>query len=232
MGVNAIYTMTTIASLLAQSAYVRPRKGASGEGGEEKDELLRHTERQEIPLAGEESRGMFVVRVIWPIKPRGGARSTPRRRSRIDDRRAGERTTRHGGVRVHEREEKRNAVCRPRLGACSAHAWFRLLSCTLPVAVRDEAAATVRDSTAAATRRRTRQHYRFGGPVVLRLACRCSKQAAREKDRRPPPPSPCSSRAPREYSDIKQHHVKPKSSRLIRLMFRNLRLWMLYFSGV
>lgn len=92
MGVNAIYTMTTIASLLAQSAYVRPRKGASGEGGEEKDELLRHTERQEIPLAGEESRGMFVVRVIWPIKPRGGARSTPRRRSRIDDRRAGERT--------------------------------------------------------------------------------------------------------------------------------------------
>lgn len=27
-GVNAIYTMTTIASLLVQSAYVQPRKGA------------------------------------------------------------------------------------------------------------------------------------------------------------------------------------------------------------
>lgn len=43
--------------------------------------------------AGEEGArgmkvGMFVVRVIWPIKPRGGARRAPAsRRSRIDDRR-------------------------------------------------------------------------------------------------------------------------------------------------
>jgi hypothetical protein len=105
---------------------------------------------------------------------------------------------------VHEREEKRNAACRPRLGACSAHAWFRLLSCTLPVAVRDGAADRPRlhrgrDTSSYAT------HYRFGGPAVLRLACRCSEQAAREERRRPPPPSPCSSRAPRNTARSRDH---------------------------
>lgn len=42
--------------------------------------------------------GMFVVRVIWPIKPRGGARRAPAsRRSRIDDRR-GERAGREAAT--------------------------------------------------------------------------------------------------------------------------------------
>jgi len=88
--------------------------------------------------------GMFVVRVIWPIKPRGGARRAPTsRRSRIDDRR-GERagreaTTAEGakGARGRKRWEAVHDVRRPRLAACSAHAWFRLSSCTLPVAARD-----------------------------------------------------------------------------------------------
>ncbi|TGZ31848.1 hypothetical protein DBV15_01138, partial [Temnothorax longispinosus] len=97
-GVNAIYTMTTIASLLAQSAYVQPRKGARWrEGARERE---REKEREggrescydtrltgdSAPRedgagdSGEDGRargmkvGMFVVRVIWPIKPRGGAR--------------------------------------------------------------------------------------------------------------------------------------------------------------
>lgn len=69
-------------SPLAQSAYVRPRKDARKR---EKGELLRHTPRETGDSArarararvAEGKQGMFVVRVIWPIKPRGGARSTP-----------------------------------------------------------------------------------------------------------------------------------------------------------
>lgn len=120
-----------------------------------------------------------------PASPFANRRSSSRRAN-----------PRHGGVRVHEREEKRNAACRPRLGACSAHARFRLLSCTLPVAVRDGAAA-VRDSTAAATRRRTRHTIGLEVPVALRLACQCSEQAAREKDAGHPRRRRRSSRAPR-----------------------------------
>lgn len=47
VGVNAIYTMTTIAALLAQSAYVQPRKGVGWrEKGERNSERMRERERE------------------------------------------------------------------------------------------------------------------------------------------------------------------------------------------
>jgi len=64
--------------------------------------------------------GMFVVRVIWPIKPRGGARRAPAsRRSRIDDRRGAPSRPREAttAVRVRrasarmKRDEKRCTTC-------------------------------------------------------------------------------------------------------------------------
>lgn len=58
-GVNAIYTMTTIASLLAQSAYVQPRKGVRWrEKGERKSERGREGERK----GGREKRGRELLR--------------------------------------------------------------------------------------------------------------------------------------------------------------------------
>ncbi|TGZ31881.1 Uncharacterized protein DBV15_01137 [Temnothorax longispinosus] len=104
--------------------------------------------------------------------------------------------------------------------------------CTLPVAARD-VTATVRDSTAAATRRRHATHYRLGGPVALRLACRYSEQAKREREERerkgkkrsPRPVIRCRS-APRVLIHEKRRDQAPREadSYSTRLMHRNFTL--------
>lgn len=84
--VNAIYTMTTIVSLSSRAKCLRAAAKGREEEGEGRvvtthtagDRRFRSRARaREHAGVAEGKQGMFVVRVIWPIKPRGGARSTP-----------------------------------------------------------------------------------------------------------------------------------------------------------
>jgi len=85
--------------------------------------------------------GMFVVRVIWPIKPRGGARCTPA--SPFADRRSSGRASQpraHAGMGVKRarkrREQEHVAQATPRI-ALDARAVPPIAEARFPLATRD-----------------------------------------------------------------------------------------------
>jgi len=131
--------------------------------------------------------GMFVVRVIWPIKPRGGARCTPA--SPFADRRSSGRASQpraHAGMGVKRarkrREQEHVAQATPRI-ALDARAVPPIAEARFPLATRDGTLDRPRlrrgrDTSSYAT------HYRSEGP---RSACvpvyQYSEQAQRERER-------------------------------------------------
>jgi len=162
--------------------------------------------------------GMFVVRVIWPIKPRGGARCTPA--SPFADRRSSGRASQpraHAGMGVKRarkrREQEHVAQATPRI-ALDARAVPPIAEARFPLATRDGTLDRPRlrrgrDTSSYAT------HYRSEGP---RSACvpvyQYSEQAQREREReregetkRVPhcSPSSCSSRESSTRSNTGDH---------------------------
>ncbi|EGI67026.1 hypothetical protein G5I_04458 [Acromyrmex echinatior] len=189
VGINAIYTMTTIAALLAQSAYVQPRKGV---GWREKGDKRFCSREDGLGWQGglegerDESRDVCRTRYLankttWRRTEGTGVAPFADRRSsgsaepaaRGDDGGEGAK----GKRADEERREAVRDVRKPRLAASSAHARFRLSSYTLPVVRRP---ATERRSSATPPRPRHVVVTRRTTSLEILLPCE-SGRSKREK---------------------------------------------------